>query len=57
MAFGEWPQTKANVEGISLQQVVGGRGYFKDNYYTDGKMMIANVERAFTSLGATCTTE
>ena len=27
------------------------------NYYTDGKMMIANVERAFTSLGATCTTE
>ena len=36
MAFGEWPQTKANVEGISLQQVVGGRGYFKDNYYTDG---------------------
>jgi hypothetical protein len=35
--FGEWPQTKANVEGISLQQVVDGRGYFKDNYYTDGK--------------------
>lgn len=35
--FGEWPQTKANVEGISLQQVVGGRGYFKDNYYTDDK--------------------
>ena len=27
------------------------------NYYTDGKMMIANVERAFTSLGATCTIE
>ena len=27
------------------------------NYYTDGKMMISNVERAFTSLGATCTTE
>ena len=24
------------MEGISLQQVVGGRGYFKDNYYTDG---------------------
>ena len=37
VAFGEWPQTKANVEGISLQQVDGGRGYFKDNYYTDGK--------------------
>lgn len=37
MAFGEWPQTKANVEGISLQQVVDGRGYFKDNYYMDGK--------------------
>ena len=35
--FGEWPQTKANVEGISLQQVDGGRGYFKDNYYTDDK--------------------
>lgn len=37
VAFGEWPQTKANVEVSSLELVGSGRGYFKDNYYTDGK--------------------
>ena len=37
VAFGEWPQTKADVEVSSLELVDSGRGYFKDNYYTDGK--------------------
>lgn len=27
------------------------------NYYSDGKMLITNVEKAYTSLGATCTLE
>ena len=37
VALGEWPQTKANVEVSSLELVDSGRGYFKDNYYTDDK--------------------
>lgn len=38
MEFGEWPQSEVqDVEENSLELVDGGRGYFKDNYYTDGQ--------------------
>ena len=33
--FGEWPQSEADISGVDLEEVEGGRGYFKDNYYKD----------------------
>ncbi|MEE0134096.1 MAG: DUF6273 domain-containing protein [Treponema sp.] len=33
--FGEWPQSEADVSEVVLEEVDGGRGYFKDNYYKD----------------------
>ena len=35
--FGEWPQSKVDVSEVVLEKVEGGRGYFADNYYTDGQ--------------------
>ena len=35
VAFGEWPQSEADISGVDLEEVEGGRGYFKDNYYKD----------------------
>ena len=35
--FGEWPQSEVDVSEVVLEKVEGGRGYFADNYYTDGQ--------------------